>query len=737
MNYLQKYNTIVSLIFFFSIFSMSILFSPLVASAEYAWTYQTNGSETSDNWFITASTNFVDQNGNSYLTGVMFAPGSVDFNGSADGGILTLEEGSDPYPYILKVDKNGLFQWVKKINNVLSGTTNYSYINSISIDRSGNSIYMVGVFNGLIDFDPENEGGELTTSSGKFSNFVLKISSGGDFQWAKKIGDEADSKNFIYTDIDSSGNMYVTGTFTGNVDFDLEKEGGELTSSADTIFVLKLKTEGGFDWVKALKSLESPQKTSSPSYLKIDNSGNILISGIVGGKTDIDLGGGTSFIGESHTRLNFVLKLNNNGELIWVKTINLVDESDYNNNISINYLGNSFDGNKLYISGAFSSSMYIDGENQSSLTSNNFSNDGFIYKMDNITGDYIWGKSFGSSERDTIDTMTIDGLENLYASGTFKTSIDFDPENEGGELTTSSLIEIPYILKLNKDGLFEWAKKIDGSGLTVDDYIYPYFIDNDIENNLYLSGYFSGKPVEGKKYDFNPGFSDERTDIMTSYATEDSFLIKINADATIEIPSISIPSASDINKTSAIIHGSITDNGGEDPSPVGFQYGLDSSYGSAVISNNTGGSFSYDFSGSLSCNTSYHFRAYAENSAGVKYSEDQTFTTEECSTKSRVTGSSASAIAKFFSQQIITKPILTTEPATTTTHSLGTTPIKLGQRNTFVKELQKFLNINLKLNLIEDGIFGQKTKTAVISFQKANGLTPDGIVGPMTKGKIK
>lgn len=58
------------------------------------------------------------------------------------------------------------------------------------------------------------------------------------------------------------------------------------------------------------------------------------------------------------------------------------------------------------------------------------------------------------------------------------------------------------------------------------------------------------------------------------------------------------------------------------------------------------------------------------------------------------------------------------------------TTIKLGSRGADVVTLQK------KLNLQEGGIFGPLTQEAVKEFQKANGLTPDGIVGTKTWDKL-
>ena len=54
--------------------------------------------------------------------------------------------------------------------------------------------------------------------------------------------------------------------------------------------------------------------------------------------------------------------------------------------------------------------------------------------------------------------------------------------------------------------------------------------------------------------------------------------------------------------------------------------------------------------------------------------------------------------------------------------------IKLNDRGIEVRKLQLLLNSLMvpRPNLKIDGYFGQHTQQAVLSFQQANGLTPDG-----------
>ncbi len=56
--------------------------------------------------------------------------------------------------------------------------------------------------------------------------------------------------------------------------------------------------------------------------------------------------------------------------------------------------------------------------------------------------------------------------------------------------------------------------------------------------------------------------------------------------------------------------------------------------------------------------------------------------------------------------------------------------IRKGSKGEDVRKLQELLGITA------DGIFGSVTKAAVLAYQSANGLKADGIVGPLTWGKL-
>jgi peptidoglycan hydrolase-like protein with peptidoglycan-binding domain len=61
-------------------------------------------------------------------------------------------------------------------------------------------------------------------------------------------------------------------------------------------------------------------------------------------------------------------------------------------------------------------------------------------------------------------------------------------------------------------------------------------------------------------------------------------------------------------------------------------------------------------------------------------------------------------------------------------------PVQLGERGNAVAAVQQRLAANQRWVAV-DGEFGPRTRRALIAFQRAHGLTPDGLVGRDTWGR--
>jgi peptidoglycan hydrolase-like protein with peptidoglycan-binding domain len=73
------------------------------------------------------------------------------------------------------------------------------------------------------------------------------------------------------------------------------------------------------------------------------------------------------------------------------------------------------------------------------------------------------------------------------------------------------------------------------------------------------------------------------------------------------------------------------------------------------------------------------------------------------------------------------------EPSLGTPYDFGTNTIKNGSTGEGVKELQRFLNTTLKINLELSGKVDTETINAIKTWQTDNEITSDGVVGPKTK----
>jgi hypothetical protein len=95
-------------------------------------------------------------------------------------------------------------------------------------------------------------------------------------------------------------------------------------------------------------------------------------------------------------------------------------------------------------------------------------------------------------------------------------------------------------------------------------------------------------------------------------------------------PVVETADATEVGTGSAVLNGSITDNGNGEITEYGFYWGTSEEPGTKVIAGESdlSGAYAYDLSG-LDEETTYYFKAYAVNSAGTGFGEVKSFTTKK------------------------------------------------------------------------------------------------------------
>ncbi len=138
----------------------------------------------------------------------------------------------------------------------------------------------------------------------------------------------------------------------------------------------------------------------------------------------------------------------------------------------------------------------------------------FISKLD-AAGNFIWAKRIGGVSSDEGKSISTDTAGNVYVTGYFQSTVDFDPNAGTFNMSSGGLTDV-FLLKLDPNGNFIWAKKIGG---TSSDEAKSLTID--ALSNIYITGFFGGSNI-----DFDPGVGIYN---LTSAGGNDIFVLKLNS----------------------------------------------------------------------------------------------------------------------------------------------------------------------------------------------------------------
>ncbi|MBC6474783.1 MAG: DUF4347 domain-containing protein, partial [Hormoscilla sp. GM102CHS1] len=166
-----------------------------------------------------------------HLTGAEIAASSSLTGAAVKGGNWELEvtTGKVNLPPPLQTEVMATYSGVfnLEVAKKIGGSSN-DYGNGIATDSNGN-VWATGTFNGSIDIN--GDGNNDLTSNGGQDSYVAKFNSNGTLVKALQISSSNDEEGYgIATD--SDGNVWATGTFSGNIDIngdgnnDLTSNGG-------------------------------------------------------------------------------------------------------------------------------------------------------------------------------------------------------------------------------------------------------------------------------------------------------------------------------------------------------------------------------------------------------------------------------------------------------------------------------------------------------------------------------
>ena len=376
----------------------------------------------------------LDQSGHIYILGSF--KDSLDFD-LGNGEHFSHTPPGVTHRFLAKYTNNCDFEWVKQ----MQGSANSYIENSMCINNTGD-IYIVGNFGNNMDFDPGID--TFMLNGGSVDDvYIQKLNAQGEFVWAKQITLNTGINPITFQlNLDSSGDLFISGVFEGTIDFDPNASIYNLTAEGSKdLYILKLNAQGEFIWAKQLGNSGSVIESST---LTLDHNDNLLLFGVFKGTIDFDPGLNVHNQTSNFIIASFILQLDHSGNFNWVKCIQL-----QGNGFPIEGEITTDQYNNIYTTFEFLYMLSIeDGSDTLIYNAPGTWIDIMLLKT-NTAGDVIWGVTFGGSGSDNSFDVLVDSNDMIYTSGGFHQDVDFDPNNTVLELSATGSSDA-FIQKLNQ-----------------------------------------------------------------------------------------------------------------------------------------------------------------------------------------------------------------------------------------------------------------------------------------------
>jgi gliding motility-associated-like protein len=287
--------------------------------------------------------------------------------------------------------------------------------------------------------------------------------------WVNSAGGNFNDESYDI-EVDATGNIYTTGYTTAASVFGPTIS--LITNGYSDIYVSKSDPNGNFLWTKVFGGTQADRGYD----IAVDAVGDIYVTGYYQGAATF---GSTTLTSSGGSQDIFILKLDNTGNVIWVKSDG-GSEGDTGYGITFDNLGN------IIVTGQFKGNAQIGLNNFNSAIDPNTglpAYDMFISKYD-ANGNDLWSIQGIAKYDDRGLALKTDQNNDIYVTGQFS-----DTLNIAGNQHNNTIYNAGMLLKLDPAGNELWFRRMGAIQTLV------YDIEVDNVGDVYITGDFQGQMI--------------------------------------------------------------------------------------------------------------------------------------------------------------------------------------------------------------------------------------------------
>jgi hypothetical protein len=242
-------------------------------------------------------------------------------------------------------------------------------------------------------------------------------------------------------------------------------------------------------------------------HIATDATGNVVITGYFNGTVDFDPGTDTFNLVSGTGNDIFLAKYDPSGSLLFAYQFGTASGNDIGTAVHIDGAGN------IYLGAEFGNTVDFDpGAGVANFTALGFTN-GILVKYSSA-GVFQWGFAVASATDSGVESITTNAAGDVFFSGAFWNTVDFDPGAGIANLTAVGNSDV-FFAKFSSAGTYQLAKSFGGTANDV-----AFYLNLDNGGNILVSGYFV------LTVDFDPGAN---VNNLTSAGANDVFFAKYDA----------------------------------------------------------------------------------------------------------------------------------------------------------------------------------------------------------------